>query len=83
MKSKKNTASMCYNRFANLKVFRGRKDDTLVTCTSTYNARIRPSLNRDLGRHNLSSIYDKFIQSSVTMKTTRNGAKEASEGTDF
>ena len=45
--------------------------------------KIRPSLNKDLGRHHLSSIYDKFIQSSVTMKTTRNGAKEASEGTDF
>ena len=45
--------------------------------------KIRPSLNKDLGRHHLSSIYDKFIRSSVTMKTTRNGAKEASEGTDF
>ena len=45
--------------------------------------KIRPTLNKDLGRHHLSSIYDKFIRSSETMKTSRNGAKEASEGSDF
>ena len=45
--------------------------------------KLRPSLNKDQGRHNLSSIYDEFIRSSVSMKTSRTGAKGGSEETDF
>ena len=45
--------------------------------------KIGPSLNKDQGRYHLSTIYDKFIQSSVTMKTSRNGAKDGTEGKGF
>ena len=45
--------------------------------------KIKPTLNKDQGRHKLSPIYDQLIRSSVTMTTSRNGAKDGSEGTDF
>ena len=45
--------------------------------------KLKPSLNKDQGRHNLSSIYDEFIRSSVSMTTSRSGAKGGSEETDF
>ena len=45
--------------------------------------KLRPSLNKDQGRHNLSSIYEEFIRSSVSMTTSRTGAKGGSEETDF
>ena len=42
---------------------------------------IKPSLNKDQGRYHLSSMYDSFIRSSVTMKTSGTGAKDESDGT--
>ena len=45
--------------------------------------KIKPSLNKDQGRYHLSSVYDKFIRSSVAMKTSGIGAKDGSEGTSF
>ena len=45
--------------------------------------KIRPSLNKDQGRYHLSSIYDKFIRSSVELKTSRPGANGGSEEMDF
>ena len=43
--------------------------------------KIRPSLNQDDGRFNLSPMYDKFIQSSLVMKTPSHGAQEATNQT--
>ena len=40
-----------------------------------------PSLNKDRGRYHLSSMYDSFIRSSVTMKTSRTGAKDEADET--
>ena len=45
--------------------------------------KINPTLNKDKGRHKLSPIYDQLIRTSVAMKTSWNGAKDGSEGTDF
>ena len=45
--------------------------------------KIKPTLNKDQGRHKLSPIYDNLIRTSVAMKTSRTGAKDGSEGTDF
>ena len=45
--------------------------------------KIKPTLNKDQGRHKLSPIYDNLIRNSVAMKTSRTGAKDGSEGTDF
>ena len=45
--------------------------------------KLRPTLNKDDGRYHLSKIYDKFIRSSVTIKTLSHGAKDGSEGTNF
>ena len=45
--------------------------------------KIKPTLNKDGGRHHLSRIYDSFIRSSVTMTTSRNGAEGGSEAPNF
>ena len=45
--------------------------------------KIKPTLNKDEGRYHLSKVYDKFIRSSVSMKTSRTGAKDGSEEKDF
>ena len=45
--------------------------------------KIQPTLNRDQGRHKLSPIYDQLIRNSVVMTTSRTGAKDGSEVTDF
>ena len=41
--------------------------------------KIKPSLNQDEGRFHLSPIYDKFIRTSLVLKTPSQGAKEATE----
>ena len=43
--------------------------------------KIKPSLNQDEGRFHLSPIYDKFIRTSLVLKTPSQGAKEATEET--
>ena len=45
--------------------------------------KIRPTLNKDQGRYHLSSVYDKFIRTSVDLKTSRTGANGGSEEMDF
>ena len=45
--------------------------------------KIKPTLNKDDGRHHLSPIYDQLIRSSVTLKTPRTGATDGSEGQNF
>ena len=45
--------------------------------------KLRPTLNKDDGRYHLSKIYDKFIRSSVTLKTPSHGAKDGSEDKNF
>ena len=39
--------------------------------------KIKPSLNLDEGRYNLSPMYEKFIRTSLVMKTPSHGAKDA------
>ena len=41
--------------------------------------KIKPTLNQDGGRFPLSPMYDKFIQSSLVMTTSRNGAEVATD----
>ena len=45
--------------------------------------KLRPTLNKDDGRYHLSKIYDKFIRSSVTLKTPSHGEKDGSEDNNF
>ena len=39
--------------------------------------KIKPSLNLDEGRYQLSPMYDRFIRTSQVIKTPRTGAKDA------
>ena len=39
--------------------------------------KIKPSLNLDEGRYQLSPMYDRFIRTSQVIKTPRMGAKDA------
>ena len=45
--------------------------------------KIKPTLNKDDGRHHLSAMYDKLIRSSVAMKTPERRAKDGSEDQHF
>ena len=45
--------------------------------------KIKPTLNKDDGRHHLSRIYDGLIRSSVKLKTPRTREPEASEERNF
>ena len=45
--------------------------------------KIKPTLNKDDGRHHLSRIYDGLIRSSVQLKTPRPREPEASEERHF
>ena len=45
--------------------------------------KIKPTLNKDDGRHHLSAMYDNLIRSSVVIKTPDEGAKDGSEETNF
>ena len=45
--------------------------------------KIKPTLNKDDGRHHLSAMYDKLIRSSVAMKTSEREAKDGSEDQHF
>ena len=45
--------------------------------------KLKPTLNKDDGRHHLSPIYNKLIQSSVTLKTSRTGGNNGSEEQRF
>ena len=45
--------------------------------------KIKPTLNKDDGRHHLSRIYDELIRSSVQLKTPRPREPEASEERHF
>ena len=41
--------------------------------------KIKPTLNLDEGRYQLSPMYDKFIRTSLVMKLPRHGAQEATD----
>ena len=43
--------------------------------------KIKPTLNLDEGRYQLSPIYDKFIRTSLVLKTPSQGAKDATDET--
>ena len=43
--------------------------------------KLKPTRNLDEGRYNLSPMYDKFIRTSLVMKTPSQGAKEGTEKT--
>ena len=45
--------------------------------------KIKPTLNKDQGRYHLSKVYDKFIRTSVNIKTSRNGATNPTEERHF
>jgi hypothetical protein len=45
--------------------------------------KIKPTLNKDDGRHHLSHMYDELIRSSVKLKTPRPRELEASEDNNF
>ena len=45
--------------------------------------KLKPTLNKDDGRHHLSPIYDKLIRTSVTLKTPRKRGPDGSEGQNF
>ena len=45
--------------------------------------KIKPTLNKDDGRHHLSAMYDNLIRSSVVIKTPDEGAKDGSEESNF
>ena len=94
-----NTASKRYKRSDNLKVFQGQVEDTEVRdirdeygIETIQKIRQFESISRtsgryrsttDDGRYHLSKIYDKFIRSSVTLKTPSHGGKDGSEDNNF
>ena len=41
--------------------------------------KLKPTLNQDDGRHHLSRMYDTLINSSVTMRTPRQGTESVSQ----
>ena len=41
--------------------------------------KIKPTLNKDGGRYPLSPMYDKFIRTSLVMKTPSNGTEVATD----
>ena len=43
--------------------------------------KLKPTLNQDEGRYNLSPMYDKFIQTSLVMKIPSQGTQEATDQT--
>ena len=41
--------------------------------------KLKPTLNQDDGRYHLSAMYNKFIRTSHTIKTSRPGSKQATD----
>ena len=53
---------------------RGVKEDVAIR-------KLKPTLNQDEGRYNVSPMYDRFIRTSLVMKIPSQGTQEATDQT--